>query len=85
MPCNGCLSRGVVERQDDERSVFINEGYNKLGSTDWMSKYEDEALSRCQSEYRRWRHASAMMAAGKSLYDTFEFIVLIGMRLIQMS
>lgn len=40
MPCNGCLSRGVFDNPDVQDAVFIKDGYNKLTSTDWMSKYE---------------------------------------------
>ena len=40
MPCSGCLYRGLVENGPGERASFINEGYTKLTSTDWISKYE---------------------------------------------
>lgn len=41
MPCNGCIYRGLVENGPGEGTSFINEGYTKLTSTDWISKYEN--------------------------------------------
>ncbi len=41
MPCNGCLSRGVIESSGDRDTVRINDGFHKLASTDWVSQYED--------------------------------------------
>ena len=40
MPCQGCLSRGIIESSDTRNSMLIKEGFNKLSSSDWMEKYE---------------------------------------------
>jgi cell fate regulator YaaT (PSP1 superfamily) len=40
MACNGCASRGLVDK--GSTSVFISEGYTKLTTNDWLSKYEDK-------------------------------------------
>lgn len=40
MSCNGCTSRGLQDT--DGTSIYIKEGYTKLTTTDWLSKYEDK-------------------------------------------